>query len=147
MNRKIITAMAFVIMTGCAQSHRDGDVSASPQEDSVSVPFEQIAKLAREAGSTPVPLKSGPNPGTLREGKPWSGAFVCSSHKTEAVVEEYKHGQRDGLSVGYHSENIKHWEGRYVKGVKDGVFRVWDAAGQLMSTETFRMGVRIDQDN
>lgn len=148
MARIIITVTAFIFVAGCESSHRSHDVKAVPQaqESRVSIAFEQIAELARQAGQTPAPLESGPNPGVLREGRPWSGTFVWSSHKTSVIVEEYKNGQRDGLSLGYHSENIKHWEARYLKGAKDGVCRIWDAAGNLHSTGTYKNGVLVKQD-
>lgn len=146
MYNRIIMVIAFVFAAGCGSPDSGRTVNPVSQDRRAPVLFEQLAKLPREAGQTPTPLESGPNPGTLRDGKPLSGTFVSASHKTAVIVEEYENGQRNGLSIGYHSENIKHWEGRYIKGAKDGVFRVWDAAGQLMSTETFRNGVRINED-
>ncbi|MHC4249344.1 MAG: toxin-antitoxin system YwqK family antitoxin [Planctomycetota bacterium] len=148
MVRIVIAATVFALVIGCEPSHPKHDIKAVPQaqESRVSTSYEQIAELARQAGLTPAPLKSGPNPGVLREGKPWSGTFVWSSHKTSVIVEEYKNGQRDGLSLGYHSEGIKHWEARYLEGALDGVCRVWDAAGNLRSTKSYKNGVLVEQD-
>jgi antitoxin component YwqK of YwqJK toxin-antitoxin module len=102
------------------------------------------AEYAQRAGLRPQPLLPGKHGGVLRAGKPWAGLFVWSSHKTPVIVETYMNGKRNGVSVGYHSKSVKHWEGHYIEGRKDGIFRIWDPTGKLVETETWRKGVRVE---
>lgn len=106
--------------------------------DGRSFEYEKLRRAAMEAGRDPVPLKDAKTPGELKDGRPWKGTFVWQSHKTNLIIETYVDGQRHGPSVGFHSPNVKHWDGNYVHGKKDGVFRIWDAAGQLMETEVYK---------
>ncbi len=112
--------------------------------------WRDLSRLAAQAGATPAPVTDagilseyGVTRGVMRDGKPWSGAFIWSSHKTPVIVEAYRDGKKHGLSLGFHSRGALHWEGRYVEGRKHGVFRLWSPDGRLHSTTVYEHGQEV----
>jgi hypothetical protein len=100
--------------------------------DGRSFSYESLGQLALGADLAPTPLESARLPGQRKNGRPWNGTFVWRSHKTDLIIEQFSEGQRHGRSVGFHSAQLKHWDGTYVKGRKDGTFSIWDASGHLV---------------
>ncbi len=51
--------------------------------------------------------------------------------------DTYRRGKLSGVGTNYHPNGKKLSEGKYVNGVRDGVWRLWDDHGTLKSIQTY----------
>jgi len=72
-----------------------------------------------------------------------SNSFFYTNGKIKET-NNFKNGEFDGVSVGYHLNGIKSAEISYSEGDKDGQYKLYYANGQLSTTGWYSGGTRVD---
>jgi len=121
--------LLFVLLAPLACSHKTGyEVPAWARFDCPSGTHPQLGSLGAEIFRTCVD-KAG-----VRD-----GPFVSWYRRTGIIGSKktYRHGEFSGVGTNYHPNGKKLSEGKYVDGVRDGEWRLWDEHGTLEAIQTY----------
>jgi hypothetical protein len=105
-------AVTLLRSDGCKQMHEDPKVILDLIADAQKNHRVDIRQ-------PPAPLKVAAQPGVLKDGKPWEGAFYFGSFKHDLHIEIYEEGVCHGASVTWDRyPQLRKGEYRFIKGAR-----------------------------